>query len=166
MNLKKLVACIFISVAANFAYADSESLKQAEILMNSIDMNAVLQKTIDQAIDIQLQQNPTMSPYRTVLTRFFNKYMSYASMKPFLLKMYADTFTADELNELNKFYASPAGRKSLQVMPTLMAKGSQYGAQQVRAHMPELQSMFAEESKRIQQLQKSNQETTGNSKQR
>jgi hypothetical protein len=164
MNLKKLVACIFISVAASLAHADNESVKQAEILLNSIDMNTVLQKTIDQAINVQLQQNPAMSPYKKVLTQFFEKYMSYASMKPFLLQMYGDTFTADELRELNKFYASPVGRKSLRVMPDLMAKGGQYGAQQVRSHMTELQAMFAEESNRIQQLQKTNQETAGNSK--
>jgi uncharacterized protein len=149
MHLKKLIACIFISIATTFAYADNESVKQAEILLNSIDMNAVLHKTIDQAINMQLQQNPAMSPYKKVLTQFFEKYMSYASMKPFLLKMYGDTFTADELKELNKFYASPIGRKSLQVMPDLMAKDGQYGAQQVQSHMTELQSMFAEESKRI-----------------
>jgi hypothetical protein len=74
-------------------------------------------------------------------------------MKPELLKIYSEAFTADELREIRGFYATDTGKKTLEKMPTLMAESSQIGMMRVQENIAELYSMIEAESKRIQSLQ-------------
>ena len=79
--------------------------------------------------------------------------MSYESLKPEMLKIYSEAFTADELKEINKFYATGAGKKTIEKMPTLMAQGGQIGAARVQENIGELQAMMKAEAERIEKLQ-------------
>jgi hypothetical protein len=82
-----------------------------------------------------------------------NKHMGYENIRSDLAAMYAETFTEQELRQLTEFYKTPVGRKSINKMPELMAKGGKYGEQKVQANIAELQAMMAAEAKRIQSLQ-------------
>ncbi len=116
-------------------------------------MKEALEHSIEQTLDIQLQQNPTLVPFKEVMMKFFRKYMSYETLKPDMVKIYADAFTANELKELNAFYSTPTGRKTIQKMPELMAKGSQIGAKRVQDNIQELQKMIKDEADRIKVMQ-------------
>lgn len=99
-------------------------------------------------VQLQVQQNPTLAPYEAVMREFLGKYMSWDSLKADLIKIYAEEFTASELAELNKFYQSPVGKKTVQKMPALMTKGAQIGTQRVQEHMAELQAAVAAQEKK------------------
>ena len=71
---------------------------------------------------------------------FLSKYMSWASLKDDVAKLYTTEFSESELNELNKFYQTPLGRKTVQKMPALMAKGAEIGQKRMQEHLPELQA--------------------------
>jgi hypothetical protein len=153
LKLSKLILLIALIIPCGYSFADEASKKEAEVLLNTLGLDKALQQTISNMLDLQLQQNPALLPYKQVMLEFFNKYMSYDSLKAEMVTIYSDAFTASELKEINAFYESPTGRKTIEKMPELMAKGGQLGAKRVQEHLPELQEMIKVESERIQKLQ-------------
>jgi hypothetical protein len=133
--------------------ADAASEKEAEKLLNMVGTQEVMEQSMSQMLDIQLQQNPALAPYKGVMMEFLNENMSYESLKPELIKMYSEEFTSSELREINAFYSTDVGKKSIEKMPTLMMQGGQLGATRVQENIGDLQAMIQAESERIQKLQ-------------
>jgi hypothetical protein len=133
--------------------ADVASEKEAEKLLDMVGTQAVMEQSMSQMLDIQLQQNPALAPYKGVMMEFLNKNMSYESLKPDLVKMYSEEFTSSELREINAFYSTNVGKKSIEKMPKLMMQGGQLGATRVQENIGDLQAMIQAESERIQKLQ-------------
>ena len=80
------------------------------------------------------------------MKRFFAKYISYASLKDDLIKMYSEEFTEQEnWKELATFYQTPLGKKVIEKTPKLSAKGAQLGMERVQANQAELQKMIQDE---------------------
>ncbi len=146
-NLKMFLILLLIS-GYTFA-ADKESRKEAEILLNSIGMETLLEQTIPQMLNLQIQQNPSLEPYKQVMLDFLNKHMSYKNLKPDLIDIYADAFTTNELKEINAFYRTPTGIKAIKLMPSLMEKGGQLGAQKVEENIQELQQMIEKKAAQL-----------------
>ena len=153
MKLSKVILLVVLFVSYGQSFADNNSKKEAEILLSTMGMDTALEQTISQMLDIQLQQNPTLAPFKQVMLRFFNKHMSYESLKPEMVAIYSEAFTSTELKEINAFYKTPTGSKTIEKIPELMAKGGQIGAQRVQDNIQELQEMIKVESERIQKLQ-------------
>jgi hypothetical protein len=152
MKLLKLGLFIVSLSVMPIAFADSVAESEAEILLNTMGMEEAMIQSMSQMIDVQLQQNPALSPYKDVMRKFFSKHMSWESLKPEFLKIYANAFTATELREINKFYATDTGKKTIENMPALMAQGAQIGAVRVQENIGELQAMIKAESERLQKL--------------
>jgi len=66
-----------------------------------------------------------------------------------MAKIYMAEFSESELNELTKFYQTPLGKKTIQKMPALMAKGAEIGQKRVQKHLPELQAALAGEENAV-----------------
>ncbi len=138
---------------APLAIADSESEREAEKLLTSMDMQVAMSESISNMIDLQLQQNPTLEPFKPVMMKFFNKHMSWESLKPEFVKMYARVYTAEELRDIHAFYSTDTGRKALKLMPVLMAEGGKIGAARVENNISELHAMMEAEAKRLKNAQ-------------
>ena len=152
----KLTHHLFVAAALIFsplALSDEAAKKEAEKLLNTMGMESALQESISQMLDLQLQQNPALSPYKMVMMQFFKKHMSYESMKPEVIAIYVEAFNASELKAINDFYSTDVGRKTLEKMPMLMAKGGQLGMQRVQENAEELQTMIQQEAERLKKLQ-------------
>ncbi|MGM0768499.1 MAG: DUF2059 domain-containing protein [Pseudomonadota bacterium] len=153
MNISKVLLLLAFLCVSSTASADTASEKEAEKLLSLVGMEKALEQSMSQMLDLQIQQNPALAPYKEVMLEFIRKYMSYESLKPDMLKMYSEAFTADELKQINSFYATDVGKKTIEKMPTLMAQGSQIGAARVQENIGELQAMIKAESERIQNLE-------------
>jgi len=128
------------------ARADEASHRKAvDSLFALMGMENVLTQSIDQMLAMQVQQNPGLAQYQPQMKTFLNKYMSWASLKDDMAKIYMAEFSESELNELTKFYQTPLGKKSIQKMPLLMTKGAEIGQKRVQEHLPELQAELAAE---------------------
>jgi hypothetical protein len=57
------------------------------------------------------------------------------------IRIYAKYFTEAEIVDLNEFYATPTGRKSMEVMPHLMREGMEAGAEFIG---PKIEEVMAE----------------------
>ena len=153
--MKKILILVVVLVAfSGFANADSNKrMEAAGKLLDALMMHDLLQKSIEQMLEIQLQQNPEMVPYRKTMLAFFQKHMSYESMKDEMAAIYAEAFDEHELYQLTEFYLSPVGKKTMQKMPELMAKGARMGMARVQNNLGELQEMIRLESERVEKLQ-------------
>lgn len=119
---------------------EASARKAAESLLNLMGMEKLLGQSVDQMLAMQVQQNPAIAPYQAQMKTFLSKYMSWPSLKDDMVKIYTEEFTEQELNDLNKFYQTPLGKKTVEKMPALMAKGAAMGQQRVQQHLPELQA--------------------------
>lgn len=72
-----------------------------------------------------------------VLSRVFHEEMEKVSarMMPKMARIYAETFTEQELADMLAFYQSPTGRKVVEKLPELSRRGQQI----VAPMLPELQ---------------------------
>lgn len=153
MNFSIVFVLITALSMSSMSLADAASEKEAEKLLDMVGTQAVMEQSMSQMLDIQLQQNPALAPYKGVMMEFLNKNMSYESLKPDLVKMYSEEFTSSELREINAFYSTNVGKKSIEKMPKLMMQGGQLGATRVQENINDLQAMIQAESERIQKLQ-------------
>jgi len=142
--MKSLISLVIIAsafFAPLAARADEASHRKAtEALLSLMDMESLLSQSIDQMLQLQVQQNPTIAPYQSEMKAFFAKYMSWASLKNDMVNLYMAEFTEPELKELAAFYQTPVGKKTVQRMPVLMTKGAELGQRRVQEHLPELQA--------------------------
>ena len=123
---------------------DATHKQAAEALLGMMNMDKVMSDSLNQMLAMQVKQNPAIAPYEKQMRAFFDKYMSWASLKEDMTKIYMSEFTEQELKELLAFYQTPVGKKSIQKMPTLLAKGAELGQQRVQQHLPELQQAIQE----------------------
>ena len=135
MNFSKVFVLITALGMSSMSLADAASEKEAEKLLNMVGTQEVMEQSMSQMLDIQLQQNPALAPYKGVMMEFLNENMSYESLKPELIKMYSEEFTSSELREINAFYSTDVGKKSIEKMPTLMMQGGQLGATRVQENI-------------------------------
>ncbi len=138
---------VFLVTLLHFqvAFSSDESKAEAETLLNSLEIETAFEQSVEQMLQLQLQQRPALAPYKKVMLQFFSKHMSYNSLRDDMIKLYAEAFTAPELKDINNFYATQTGKKTLRLMPELMAKGGQLGAQRVQDNIQELQNMIKAE---------------------
>ena len=153
MDFSKVFVLIIALSVSSISSADAASGKEAEKLLNMIGIQAAMEQSMSQMLDIQLQQNPALAPYKGVMMEFLNENMSYESLKPDLIKIYSEEFTASELREMIAFYSTDVGKKSIEKMPTLMAQGGQLAATRVQENIGDLEARILAESERIQKLQ-------------
>jgi len=149
--MKPFLLSILISAVAILSpgttRADEASHRKAtENLFGVMSMETMISQSIDQMLAMQMQQNPALAQFQPQMKAFLTKYMSWASLKDDMAKLYMAEFTESELNELAKFYQTPLGKKSIQKMPTLMAKGAEIGQKRVQEHLPELEAAIAPKS--------------------
>ena len=146
-KIRLLFAVAIASAVASAAFADTKShRKAAEDLLTVMGVEAQVDKSIDQALDVQIKMNPQIGPFKDVMKKFFTKHMSYASLKEDFVTIYVDAFTEKELKDITAFYKTPVGKKMAEKMPEVSAKGMQLGAKRVQDNQAELRQMIQEEA--------------------
>ena len=93
----------------------------------------------DAMINAELSRNPGMAPFRDVMVKWLKKYMTWPAMAPEITKLYAQTYSEDELKQMAAFYRTPTGQKALRTLPELMQRTAMIGAQLGQPHQDELQ---------------------------
>lgn len=159
MKLSKMCIYLLVFIISSSlyqapAFATSEThRKAANELLDTMDLNTLLSSSIDSMMQLQLSQNPSLQPFEKIMRVFFSKYMSGESLREEFLEIYVEAFTEKELKEINAFYSTPTGKKTLKETPDLMSKGAALGQKRLQENISELQSMIAEEAKRLKELQ-------------
>lgn len=136
-------------VVESRACADEASHRAAVgKLFATMNMEKTHAASLENILQQQSRANPAMGMLQGTMRDFLNKYMGWVSLKDDMAKIYQDAFTEQELGELSKFYESPVGKKSMEQMPSLMAKGMAIAQERMKEHLPELQAALKAEAEK------------------
>ena len=136
-------------VRAQETQGRQEHLAATHELLQAMHLDKTFEESMEKMIDVQLQQNPAIAPFKNVMLEFFSKYMSWESLKDDMAEIYLEEFSIQELKDLTAFYKTPTGQKAALRVPQLMSKGAELGMRRVQEHMPELQEMIAKEAAKM-----------------
>ena len=138
-SIAVILGCAALCSVGSAVRADEKSHRAAVLeLCDVMHMERSMQESMKGMIEMQIQQAPEMARARPQLQQFFDKYLSWASLKEDFVKLYQETFSEPELRQLIAFYKTPTGQKAVLQMPALMQRGAQLGANRVREHTAEL----------------------------
>lgn len=69
-------------------------------------------------------QTAQLGQLQTRMTAMIKDEISFAKMKDIYLQVYRETFTQDEVNSINAFYSSPAGKAMIEKIPVATKKAA------------------------------------------
>ncbi len=141
-SFKWFIALALLSLGTAALASESSHRQAAVDALDAMKVKQMFSMSIDQLVEVQLQQNPALQAKKQVLHKFFDDYMSFDSLRDEVVSLYTAEFSEAELKQIAAFYRSPVGRKITDKMPDLLGKAAQIGAQRVQEHMPELQKML------------------------
>ena len=146
------IAMLGLTLCAWPALADTTQGQRAAAaeLLHVLGIERNMMAGATAMIDVQVRQNPLLSPYRDVMLKWAGSFMTWDAVSGQLIDLYAQTFTEAELKELTAFYKTPTGQKALTELPGLMQKGAAIGADLGKAHTPELEKMIRDRQEEIQ----------------
>jgi hypothetical protein len=119
--------------------------KAAETLLIVMEVDKNMPKLASQLVETQIQQNPQLAAQRDVIQQFFNKYLTWESVKEGTITVYTQEFTEPELKKLTAFYKTPVGKKAVEKMPKLIFVSGQIGLKKAQENQIELRQMLGEQ---------------------
>ena len=117
----------------------------AQQLMTVADMQRNYQRTMDVMIQQQMGQNPMLKQFEGTMRSFFDKYLSWNQVRDDMVRVYALTYTEDELRQLATFYQTPLGRRVLETAPEIAGRSAELTQRRLMEHMPELQQQIMQQ---------------------
>lgn len=130
------------AAAPALAAGDSASVAAVERLLVASDAQRSYEQSLALSVAAQARNNPALAAQAGVLRAFMAKYVSYAAVRPDMIRVYRETFTAAEVEELTRFYASDLGKRLNAKLPLVMARSNELMSARVQAHLPELVEML------------------------
>ena len=132
-NAAFAVILICSVVAARGGPPSDESILK---MMNSLQLQTTLDQTVAQ-LDAgmktglkQLVEGKELSPLQTAqlgqlqtrMTATIREELAFNKVKDIYLQVYRETFTQEEVNGINAFYATPAGKAMIEKLPRATVK--------------------------------------------
>lgn len=138
-------AALAVAAPARAQEPTPARLAAAERLMAVADMERNYGRTMELMIEQQMRQNPAMARFETIMRSFFSKYLSWRDVRADMVRVYALTYTEDEMSQLSAFYQTPLGRRLLETTPELAARTNEATQRRLMEHMPELTQQIMEQ---------------------
>ncbi len=141
-----VAGCILVSMGAALAQnTNGASIpaahQAAKQLLETMQMSKAMNSAMLDMLRIQMASTPQISQFKDDLEVFMKKHASYEALYPDLVELYAQTYSVEEMQELTRFYKTPIGQRTIEVMPGLMIRAQQMGAKRVEDNKAELVDM-------------------------
>jgi uncharacterized protein len=160
-HVRKFLVAAIVALSACSAMANPPSAESLDRLFAATKSEALLEsmaRDMENFVRQSMQQQmagKTLTPaQQRALDEFpkkaaalMSEEMSWAIMKPQYARVYAESFTQDEVDGLIAFYATPAGLAMVNKMPVVMQKSMQLAQQQLQRLMPRIQQLALESMK-------------------
>lgn len=124
------------------AAGDSARPENVERLLAIAYPEATHAQLMEQTLRTMTSGNPAFAGAESALRTFFGKHMSYAVLRADQARVYRETYTDAEVQELARFYGSDIGRRFLAKMPLVMARSQELASRRMQAQLPELMSIL------------------------
>lgn len=132
------------------------TIEDAQAILNKIHIDDMLERTLAQQkkvfatqIDRIGQNFPNADPaavedLKKRMTELFESTLDAGKMKDDLTRIYSETFTKDELNQISSFYDTPLGQTLLAKQPEIQQKMQASIMPRMAEMGPKMQSMARE----------------------
>ena len=155
MIQRRLIVLLLLTSFASGLHANEASHRQsAEELVRAMDLERTTLVGVNTMLELQVQQNPMLLPYRDVFQEWAGSFLSWDAMGPQVVDLYVATFTEAELREMTAFYQSPTGQKTLAKMEDLFRQSAEIGRKLAEQHQDELKEMIRQRATELQQTSK------------
>lgn len=114
-----------------------ERMQAARELMTGMNMRETFEKTKEQMLARQLADT-ALRDMQDILRDFMDRALKWEDLEPEFVRIYAETYTADELRQLGAFYQTPLGRRMLETLPEISAKSNEISQRRVQQYLPEM----------------------------
>ena len=121
-------------------------------LFEVMNLPAVYRREVDALVLRQKNQIQHFEYFEDVIRQWAIQVTGWEALQPKIAALYKTSFTEQELNDMLRFYRSPAGLKFLQLQPVMATKMRQIGAEAAQEHREVLKNMLRE---RAEELRKS-----------
>lgn len=162
--MKKLFAAVTILFATFSLQAAPASKESIELLFvasetqSMIDaMYAPIEQVLGQELRQAIQGKPINAAQQRVLDALPDQFiaimregMSWDRMKPLWIQIHQETFDQDEVDGLNAFYASRAGKAYLKKTPLLLQKTINLTQTLMQALMPKMRATLDDALLKVQ----------------
>jgi hypothetical protein len=136
---------------------DATKNAKIEEMMQLSQAERMLKATLDQLKGIMASQTSKMDIPSDVKGRqdeiqkkmlaLVSERMSFEKLKPMFVKLYAETFTEEEIDGILAFYKSPSGKAMIEKTPQLMGRMMPMMQQMMSDLQPEMQKIISEAQK-------------------
>ena len=100
-------------------------------------------KGMDQKLAMMFKQlPPDNQEMQARLRAFVAKYLSWESIRPELVEIYARQLTEPELREIIRFYQTPTGQKLAAISTQLSQARMEIGQRRLQEHQAEFELLF------------------------
>jgi hypothetical protein len=150
--MKQLFAVLLLAAAP--ALADDASRRaKAESLLDLMNMRQMQDQVIASMTQMALSQLPkdgsetaakAAAEMTEKLMNLISSRMNWDAMRAEYSRLYAESFTEEELDGIVTFYRSPAGQAMLAKMPVLVGKSMEIGQARMRELKPEIDRITRE----------------------
>lgn len=147
--MKALIASTTLALLTVFSpaqEASEESLAAASKLIETMGVREEMAMGFKTAMEPMLQpmiqqmglNEAQIAELNAIFTGWWENDIDQDAIIDGYKQLYAETFTTEELTELELFYQTPLGKKLLLTLPELTQKGMQLGMTAAQAKQPEL----------------------------
>ena len=143
---KSIVPCIVLLAVfgQTSALADDTAHRQAVgQLFELTGMQQKIEESVDSVLALQLAQSHELNDHKTVVREFLERHIGWQSLEDALTDMYLQSFSEQEVNEMNDFYSSPTGRKVIERLPVLVQQRNQLASKRLQENIGELEYELA-----------------------
>jgi hypothetical protein len=130
------------AAAPAIAAGDSARRESLERLIAVAYPEQTHRQVSDQTLRTMVSGNPMFAAAEPALRAFLAKHMSYAALRADQMRVYRETYTEAEVQDLTRFYSSDVGRRFLAKMPFVMARSQELASQRMQAQLPELMAIL------------------------
>jgi hypothetical protein len=150
VKMKQLFTRIaFVAACLLFFRQDVQAQENSPHYQAAIELAEQLQESsyksiIASVIGLYAKQVPDNQRelFKTSMTEFLEKFLSWDVMKDLYAKIYMAQFTESELKDLSAFYKTPTGIKLMQRTPDIVQQSAAAGQKIVMEHQPELMEIM------------------------
>ena len=123
------------------------------LLRQMMEQVQTAQKTQFQKMSLPAEARAGADEIQEQIMAVVRERLSWGKLKPLYAKLYADTFTEEELHAAVDFYRSPAGKAMLEKMPLLMTVSMKMVQEQLGDLTPEVKRIIEEQEERWREEQ-------------
>lgn len=145
MNLKVFFLSILLSSSLFVSYAQTDSTKihqKMDQLFTAMEMESIYTAGVNTSLEQALLSNIELAKYKDEMRDYYSKYLAWPLVKSDMEKLYLRYYATGELDDLIKFYNTPAGKKTVKYSGNMQREIQAMQQTKLQANVDELNKVI------------------------